>query len=117
MGFYEQTFMRLNDLYNDLDGANAEGAIDIYDELKRLRRDICSNPGTRRSYLVPRVTRVLRKARAVIAVQKAEVVKEIYDVQKNDNVPIDDYMRMFHTTFVLIAILAFYVLVLSTGRV
>jgi len=117
MGFYEQMFTRLNDLYNDLDGVNAEGAIDIYDELKRLRRDICRNPDTRQSYLVPRVTRVLRKARAVIAVRKADVIQEIYDVQKNDNVPIDDYMQMFHTTMVLVAILAFYVIVLSTGRV
>lgn len=117
MGFYDQKFKRIDELVADLDGATAEGAIDIYDELKRLRRDICRNPGTRHSYLVPRVTRALNKARDVIAAQKVAVVQDIYDVKKNDKVIVDDYMQMFHTTMVLVAILAFYVLVLSTGRV
>jgi hypothetical protein len=117
MGFYDQTFTRLDELVNELDGASVDQTIDIYDELKKIRRNICRNPGTRKSYLVPRVTRALNKARDAIVAQKAAFVQEIYDVQKNDKVAVDDYMQMFHTTIVLVAIIAFYVIVLSTGRV
>ena len=117
MGFYEQTFRRIDELVSDLDGANAEGVIDIYDELKRIRRDICRNADTRHSYIVPRVTRALNKARMRIAEQKDVAVKELYDVKKNDKVTVDDYLQMCNTAAVLFAVIAFYVVVLTTGRV
>jgi hypothetical protein len=117
MGFYEQTFRRIDELVLELDGANAEGVIDIYDELKRIRRDICRKADTRQSYLVPRVTRALNKARARIVEQKDDAVKELYDVQKNDAMTLDNYLQMCHTAAVLFAVIAFYVLVFSTGRV
>ena len=116
MGYYEETFARLSTLYDDLDETTAEGAIDIYDELKRLRRDICRNPDTRRSYLVPRVTRVLRKARAVIAVQKAEVVHDIQIVKRESQRELDAYLQVCHAATIIFAVITFYVLILSTGR-
>ena len=117
MGFYNQTFTRLDELVNELDGASVEQAIDIYDELKKLRRSICQNSGTRKSYLVPRVTRALNKARAAIAERKTAIIQDIYVVQKNDNMTVDDYMQMCNTAVVVCAIIAFYILVFSTGRV
>ena len=114
MGFYEQTFARLDELVTALAGASVEEVVDIYDELKRLRRSICRNPGTRKSYLVPRVTRALNKARDAIAKHKEGALYDIQRVQKVDG---DDFLQMCHTATVVLAIIAFYVLVLTTGRV
>jgi hypothetical protein len=113
MGFFEQTFQQIDGLVANLTGATMEEVIEIYDELKLIRRDICRNPDTRKSYLSPRVMSALRKARDAIAIRKKEA---IYDIQKQVPQQVD-LLQVCHSSVVILAILAFYVLVLSTGRV
>ncbi len=115
MGYYEQTFRTIEELTTELAfSASPERAIDIYEQLKRLRRDICSNADTRHSFLVPKVTRALQKARASIAAHREAAVHELQVAKVNRDA---DVMQMFHTAFIVFAVIAFYFAVFSTGRV
>lgn len=115
MGYYERTFRTIDELITEMAfGASPERVVDIYEELKRIRRDICSNADTRHSFLVPKVTRALQKARVRIAVNREVAMHELQVAKVNREI---GGLEMCHTAFVVVAIIAFYMTVFSTGRV
>ncbi len=115
MGYYERTFRTIDELITEMAFcASAERVVDIYEELKRIRRDICNNTDTRHSFLVPKVTRALQKARARIAANREAAMHELQVAKVNRDA---DVFQMCHILAIVFAVMAFYMMIFSTGRV
>jgi hypothetical protein len=115
MGYYERTFRTIDELIAEMAfSASSERVVDIYEELKRIRRDICSNADTRHSFLVPKVTRALQKARARIAANREIAMHELQVAKVERDA---DIFQMCHIVAIVFAVMAFYTMIFSTGRV
>lgn len=115
MGFYRQAFATIRELRAELEFApSAERCIEIYDELKQLRRNICRNSDTRNSYLVPSVTGALNTARRAIAAHKMAAVQELQIMKMQRD---EDVLYMCHRVFIIVSVVLLYMVILGTGRV